>query len=50
MNVQDFANLGDYLREFMHAIDRRVAVDGNAAFKVEVRDDAITSEERELLQ
>lgn len=50
MNVQDFANLGDYLREFMHALDRKVAVEGNDAFKVEVREKDLTSDECTLLQ
>ncbi len=50
MNAHRFANLGDYLRDFMRAVNQRAAVDGNATFSIQVLDDGLKTTDVELLK
>lgn len=50
MNAQRSENLGDYLREFLRALNRTAAVEGPDAFSIEVLDEGLSKAERDLLK
>lgn len=50
LNVQDFANVGDYLRTFLRALNEDSARSGQDTFEVEARDDGLSRAEIQMLR
>lgn len=50
MNAHHFTNTGDYLRDFLRALNRATAVKGRSTFLVEVLDEGLSTDDLDLLR
>lgn len=50
LNVQDFTNVGDYMRTFLRALNEDSAREGTAVFEVEARDGGLSRAEIQMLR
>lgn len=50
LNVQDFANVRDYLRTFLRALNEESAREGVATFELEARDQGLSRAEIQMLR
>lgn len=50
LNVQDFANVGDYLRTFLRALNEESAREGSDTFVIEVSDEGLSRAETQMLR
>lgn len=50
LNVQDFTNVGDYLRTFLQALNQESAGRGDETFEIESRDAGLTRAETQMLR
>lgn len=50
LNVQDFTNVGDYLRTFLRALNEDSAHSGTDTFEIEARDGGLSRAETQMLR
>lgn len=50
LNVQDFTNVGDYLRTFLKALNEESAQSGEETFDLESREEGLTRAETQMLR
>jgi hypothetical protein len=50
LNVQDFTNVGDYLRTFLRALNENSAHEGSNTFEVQARDEGLSRSEIQMLR
>jgi hypothetical protein len=50
LNVQDFTNVGDYMRTFLRALNEDSASEGTNTFQLQARDEGLSRAEIQMLR